>query len=258
MLPAVLLAAGWPISAQPALQDLVGAADWQQLLAGKRVSRTFEPGGGPRLLPAVPAAEAMRREVEGLHPTIGAELLILIDTPHADLSSPEGMLLLYNQMRSISGMKGLQYWSASRKRMRTLFAESYAIDSPERRQPLPDPLVRQVPASDRIFIYQKDLSFGENVHRVDYSFGGGSIVMTMRNLQPITYLLVPLVQPLDSLSTLLAIPQGSRVLLYGVSCSRTARLLGLERSKEDSLSNRMQAIAGWYADALSRGAAQAR
>lgn len=255
---AILIAAallpGAAVFAQPALPDLVGPAEWDALSSGEKIARAIEPGGAPGLLPRVAAAEAVLRELEGLELTVGAETLLLIDTPRADLRSPQGMLWLYNRLRAVSGMEGLEYWSASRKRMRTLFTDSYAVDSPEGGRRLPDPLVGQVPAESRIFVYQKDLSFGENVHRVDYRFDGGSVQMTMRNLETIRYLGIPLIRPLESVSVLLAIPEGDRVLLYALSGTRTARFLGLERSKKDSLFNRLVAIAGWCEEALSREA----
>jgi hypothetical protein len=65
------------------------------------------------------------------------------------------------------------------------------------------------------------------------------------------YLLLPMVKPLDSVSFILLIPSGEEILFYGISGARTMRLLGLERSKEDSFYNRLKAIYGWFGDRMA-------
>ena len=232
----------------------MGPAEWDALSSGEKIARAIEPGGAPRLLPRVAAAEAVLRELEGLELTVGAETLLLIDTPRADLQSPQGMLWLYNRLRAVSGMEGLSTGRPAASGCAPCSRTPTPSIRRKGRRRLPDPLVGQVPAESRIFVYQKDLSFGENVHRVDYRFDGGSVQMTMRNLETIRYLGIPLIRPLESVSVLLAIPEGDRVLLYALSGTRTARFLGLERSKKDSLFNRLVAIAGWCEEALSREA----
>jgi hypothetical protein len=56
-----------------------------------------------------------------------------------------------------------------------------------------------------------------------------------------------MVQPTQSLTWLVLIPHEGNLLFYGLACARTASLLGLEKTREDSFYNRLKAIYGWYA-----------
>jgi hypothetical protein len=250
---AALLSAGaGSAAADPALPDLLDAGRWQELAARGELSRYLRAGEDLPLMPRGAAWEPLRQKVRQLDPTVGAELLLLIDTPLPELHSPEGMRLLYNTLLSVSRMKGLQYYSASRRRMRFLFEESYAVDSPDGKKRIADPLVEEVPPDNALYVYQKDLSFGENIHRLELRCDGQSITMEMRNLKPITYLVFPLVRPMDSISILVLVPRGGQVLLYGLSAARMASFFGLEQKKEESFYHRMRAIAGWFAGELVR------
>jgi hypothetical protein len=164
------------------------------------------------------------------------------------LDSEASLLKLYNLLRSVSSMKGIEYYSASRRRKRTLFAESYAIDDPVKRQRLPDPLVDEIPPSATIYIFQEDLTFGKNVYRSDYHYDveEGALALRNENLTPMRYLLMTMVQPAQSLTWIVLIPYEGNLLFYGLACARTASLFGLEKSKEDSFYNRLKAIYGWY------------
>ncbi len=224
----------------PIAQDLEAVGELRSSLAN---------GASPRLLPKLPRRAQILEEVRALGLTVGVELLSIYPGNGAPLDTPEGLRGLYNLMHAVSGMKGLEYYSASRKRMRTLFAESYTIDDPVNRRRIPDRVFEgDLPAEDQAYLYQKDLTFGETVYRAEYYFDDGVLSLHTANLTTMRYLGMPMISERDSLTWICLIPYGSRILFYGLTGGKPMKFLGLEKSKarEESFYNRLKAIYGWY------------
>ena len=235
-----------PALAQERFGPYLTAETLKELLNGSELRRSVGPGRLPQLLPAISLRERILRETASLSPTIGTEVLLLDPVNAAELESGPSLLKLYNLLRSVSRMKGIEYYSMSWKRMRTLFLESYAVDDPIAMNRLPDQLVEEIPPSAFLYILQKDLNFGQNIYRSEYICEEGILALRNENLTPMRYLGMTLVPPLQSLTWLVLIPQGGNLLFYGLSCARTARFLGLEKNAENSFYNRLKAIYGWF------------
>ena len=232
--------------AQESFSPYLAAETLAKLLNGSELRRSVGSGRTPELLPAIPLRERILRETASLGPTIGAEVLLLHSVNSAELESGPALLKLYNLLRSVSRMKGIEYYSMSWKRMRTLFLESYAVDDPIVRNRLPDPLVEEIPPSAFLYILQKDLNFGQNLYRSEYLYEEGILALRNENLTPMRYLGMTLIPPMQSLTWLVLIPHGGDLLFYGLSCARTGRFLGLEKNAQDSFYNRLKAIYGWF------------
>jgi hypothetical protein len=143
-------------------------------------------------------------------------------------------------------MQGLQYYSVTRDRMRTLFAQSYVVTDPESLHRVPDPLVAEIPPYNKQYIFQEDLTFGKNVYSAGYLSRNEGFVLEYRNLTQMRYYFIPMVKPQDSLTVIMVIPLGEDLLFYGVMAAHAVSLFGLERSREESFYNRLNALYGWY------------
>jgi hypothetical protein len=214
-------------------------------------------GGGaqPSLVPQIPRRAEIIEDVRKLDPSVGVELLEIYPGRGYPLDTPEALLELYNLMHAVSRMKGLEYYSASRKRMRTLFQQSYTIAEPSSRTPVPDPtFTGEIPPVDRTYLFQEDLTFGGNVYSADYFCDGQVLALRTLNLTPMHYLGIPIVHERESLTWICLIPFGDRILFYGLACARPVRFFGLERSsaREESFYNRLKAIYRWYTESLGR------
>jgi len=144
-------------------------------------------------------------------------------------------------------MTGIEYYSASRGYMRTLFYESYIIDSPDDRNRLPDPVWQVVPEHDQLYIYQRDSSFGKNILQLDYRADGDAILLTMRNLTRMLYRgIVPAVGPEQLILHIVVMPVGDYLLFYGSSGADPIGLLGMEERARTSFHNRILALRNWY------------
>ncbi len=221
----------------------------QALEAAGELRSSLGDGAEPRLLPQMPRRAQILEGVRALELTAGVEVLFVYPGTGVPLDTPEALRELYNLMHAVSRMKGLEYFSASRQRMRTLFAESYLIDDPVARRPLPDPVFSgEIPQMERVYLFQRDLTFGGNVYQADYYFEDGVLSLHTSNLTDMRYLGLLMIREGDSVTWICLIPYGSRILFYGLAGARVKKFLGLEKSqaREESFYNRLKAIYGWY------------
>jgi hypothetical protein len=143
-------------------------------------------------------------------------------------------------------MEGIEYYSASRERMRIFYEESYAIAGPDDREPIPDPLVSEVPREDRIHVFQRDSSFGANVYRVEYVRREDAYLMSMTNLTRMYYGILPVVAPENLEIHITVVETKDGYLFYGACGVSVISLFGLEDRAKDSFYNRIEAIYRWF------------
>lgn len=153
---------------------------------------------------------------------------------------------ILNKLLAISTLTGIQYYSESRKSMRTLFEYSAVIDGPETKRPLADPVYIVPPAEVTIFTRQKDLTFGDNIYRYDYISSENGIFFLQENITAMYYSFVPAVKK-GNLKTIMAVFDcGSSLLIYSVSMVKAVTLPGMGERIGNSFSNRAEAVLKWF------------
>ena len=232
-------------------------ADLEVLKSEGELTRYIYEGDTLRFFPILP--EQMRAsilsDIDEIEPTVGVESLFLMETPGLTASNLNGagstaMLEIYNTLRRISTLEGVQYYSASRQRMRTFFKEAYVIADESSRERLPDPLVDQIPGDATVFIHQRDLTFGKNISEGVYRYSGRVINLSLTNLQIMRYALIPFIQPRDMQTHMIILPMEGYIGFYGYCGVETISFLGIEKSKSDSFYNRMKALFSWFQENL--------
>ena len=222
------------------------AQELDVLISEGETTNMYEAPAAPRLAPAF--AGAVAADLAALEPGLGVELVALHRKPGA-ASLPDERI--FTILQSISTMAGIEYYSASRGYIRTLFYESYVIDNPDDRNRLSDPVWQVAPDHDQLYIYQRDSSFGKNTLRVDYRTEGDAILLTMRNLTRMLYRgIVPAVGPERLMIHLVVMPLGDYLLVYGSSGADPISLLGMEERARTSFYNRIVALRDWFLDRL--------
>ena len=149
-------------------------------------------------------------------------------------------------LNSVRRMEGLEYWSASRQRMRTLYAEAWRTDSPEGRARLPDPPAPPAAPGEAYSFYAwlRDLTFGGNVFRFDISVGPASVLMLNENVSAIRYLLVPIAAPGRMRSRIHVIPCREGLLVHFLSTIDVTDLAA--KRVFESAGNKALAVLGWF------------
>jgi hypothetical protein len=235
----------------PAAQLLPAEAASQLAAKGKAVR---SGSGLPAFLPQVPASAAIQEAIAAEKPSVLVEAVF--SHPRARLAGVAAkaaeLASMYGILRSLGSLQGIEYYSASHKAMRTLYAESWIVDGPETKARLPDPAPPApgaLPAAETLFAFQRDLSFGANTYRYDYSAFPSAVLVKSNNLTRMSFGLVPLLAPNALATRLLVIQTDDAILFYAVS---GASAPGIFKGKlEESFSNRAEALFRWFSAKFS-------
>jgi hypothetical protein len=254
----LMAAACFPLAAD-SLEELTGAERAAELLMGEIITVVQLRDPRPVL---VPRHDGLRRLVDGiqaeLEPGLFVESLYRYEKPaEADGSGPrpwteDERLRLYNEVLALSSLAGIQYYSASRKTMRTFYEYSRVIDGPDTKRTLPDPAFPAVPGELRIYARQKDLTFGDNIYQYDYLAGDDSLIFVQRNLTAMNAGIIPAVGKNRLRSVMAVIDTGDALLLYAASMARAVSLPGMGERIGNSFTNRAEAILKWFAGRADR------
>lgn len=199
------------------------------------------------LAPDTAFTDAIAQEVTALEPRLGIEARFYLSLPKEVVQKEDFELRLYNILRSVSTMEGIEYYSASRERMRTFYDESFAVAGPEGKERVPDPLVSRIPREDRVYVFQRDNSFGRNVQQLDYSYAEGNVLIRMENLTTMFYNgFIPLVADGNLLTYLVLEPQQEGIVFYGHLAVKVGALFGMEDRARSSFYNRIKALYDWF------------
>lgn len=232
----------------PTAASLLGPAAYAEALGSGRAVRLGK--GSPTLLPSNPGAGSIGAEITAENPPILVETAFVLPrrAPAGSAARAAELASIYGLMRSIGTLEGIEYYSASRKRMRTFYAESYLIDDPRTKKRVPDPAPPApgaLPRAETLFAFQRDLSFGANVYRYDFESSPGAVRVAATNLTRMSYSLVPVMAPEALRTRLLVIQAEDAIVFYAASGAEAPALF--KGKLEDSFSNRAEALYKWFA-----------
>jgi hypothetical protein len=246
---ALVLAA--PLSAQAAPGDAAAyfsflpASDREALLSKGDLEVTGARQSDLRLAAKSPFAGELASElVPGS--TVAIEGFFVFPRPAGNAE-----LGIYNAVNAIASMEGLQYYSLSKKAYDKLILASYRVQSTDHPDKIPDPMFTAVPAFQKAVIFQKDNRLGDGLSEVVWKQTPQGLVMTLTNLQPLKYGFLTLVDPGQLKMLFVVTVLADKVAVYGVMETKTASLMGLERSKDENFRNRMRALAGWLGQRIA-------
>ncbi len=234
------------------LEDLIGAELADRLLkGGEPVTEVQLRKPSFKLMPADAElwqfADGIKTE---LAPPIMVELLSLLKKP-ASLSGAEWERVnLFNKIIALSTLTGIEYYSTSSRAMRIFYELSEVIDSPETKNPLPDPVLSQLPPSISLYARQKDRTFGDNIYRYDFITTPSAFFFAQENITPMKYGIITAVGKNKLRSVFAVIELDDSMLIYAVSMARTASIPGLGDRIGNSFTNRARAILKWFADSV--------
>ena len=237
-----------PVTAQSIETWKAGLSDSDRTLlaSGERVTSFFSDHTEISLLPPSAFSRTVVERFRTLSPRLGVEALYLLQIPPEVRSHPDFAVRLYNILRSISTMEGIEYFSESRNQMRELFLESYTIDNPQNRRRVPDVFVSDVPPLATLHAFQRDSTFGRNTYALTYRVQNGLTWLSMINQSRMSYGIVPLVGEQNLEIHLLIIPVEEGLLFYGSCGIRILGMFGMMERAQVSFQNRIDAIYGWF------------
>lgn len=238
----------------PSLSD----AEVAQLQKEGEITRYFFEPSPLKWLPADGLATQIAREASRIETVIGLESIHILPFKEMkiremDLPDEEMRRKVYNVLRSVSTLKGVEYYSVTRGRMRTLFEESYPVLSLEQPTRVRDPrITEEIPPVSSMVIFQRDTTFGESYSRWVYRAGEREIAISTTNLTPLKYSFFRMVDPEQMQIHLLVRPMEGGISFYGCAVVKSAKFLGLEKTKTESFYNRVKALYSWFKAELTK------
>ncbi len=231
----------------PAISSLFSPALYAELAASGKVVRTAAAKEGPGILPRHEGARGIGILLAEEKPNLLVEALYMYRRPKPADPSAE-LRALYATFLSISSLEGIEYYSASRKKMRTFYAESYRIDSLESRLRLPDPLPPPglLPPQAQYFAYQKDLTFGANIYQCVYRAFPDAVILESINLTGLSYYGIPVMGPKGLRIRLMVIQAEEAIVFYAVSSADVPSMAIIRDKVEESIGNRTAALYKWF------------
>ncbi|MBN1242820.1 MAG: hypothetical protein JXA15_08955 [Spirochaetales bacterium] len=244
------------LSALPLASVLPDAGIRTRLLAGGDVRSSVTGKVALSLAPAWPGASLVKAAVASEDPDVAVEAVFFLPSP-APSGADTRLEAAYSVLRGISSLQGIEYFSESRGRMRLFYEESWRIASPDDRTRVPDDKPATPPVFDRVWAWQKDLSFGGNVYEIDYAVARDlepwSLSMKSTNVTGMRYGIIPVAGPraLSVRVNLIATDEG--LVFWAVSTARAAAVPGMRGKLEDSFGNRAAALFGWFSRVYAAG-----
>ena len=198
-----------------------------------------------------PAAEVFRSLPELSKPTVVAEAVYLLPRPALN------ELALYNSLQALETMAGLTYWSATQKKREMLILESWRVTSADKKARSADPEFPAIPRRQKALVYQKDNRFGAGFTEVVWqSLPGGQLLLTLTNQSTLSFAFLPVVDPGALRMTFLLVPFEQSLALCARLEGRTLQVPGLSGTVDQSIRNRLDALADWLAARISSPSAR--
>jgi hypothetical protein len=205
-----------------------------------------QKGASPKLAPTTALAREALSFWDGKDPPFFSETLTLYKKAERQKTTgPKDRAAVSELLRSISKLQGIEYFSHSRNKMRTLYEKAYAVDGVATKKRIPDSLGG---SADGMTVYalQKDLTFGEYVYSYRYRETDDSVAFYSTNQQAMSYAIIKVLDPERLRISLVVQDLGDYFLVYSLTRADFAAIPGLEEKINNSFSSRASAVYGWF------------
>lgn len=232
------------------LELLIGAEQAEILLNGDSINELQTKNPNSSLVPNISGVQELVQSVQSsFDPNIMVESLYLYKKPaeaNPNAWTADERTALFNHSLALSSLAGVEYYSTSRKKMRTFYEISEIIDNPESKIPQQDPQFSVLPEDLMLYARQEDLTFGDNIYQYVFHIEENYLVFVQENLTDIRAGIIPVAGKNQLRSVVAVIDSGEYFLIYLVSMADTILLPGLSKRMGESFSTRAEAVLHWF------------
>lgn len=226
-------------------REILGDSLFERLQAEGRLEfNVFGPEDSElTALPASPLSEKIKdawNAAEGVPTLVGENLYLL---PKGDENIDEMSTLL----RSVSQMKGMQYYSYTKKRRMTLYKDAYCIAGEDDRTRVDD---NTEGSADGVVQYcvLNDNSLGKTIYRASYYQSDNEIMMNLVNTSPIYFGPFVGVKAGNMQTNLLVTVCDDAIVVYMNVRANFLKMKLIEKTAKQSLLSRLDAIYDWFVE----------
>ncbi len=226
------------------LTGFLTAEQIEELLTKKQLIRSLynEKDMQPVLVPPFAVPQMLAHQWTKGFPACLIETLYLYKKK---LDKKKDVRTISRIFRSISQLKGLEYYSSSRKKMRTLYESSYVIDDPQTKVRQDDPITLNK-QDFSVYALQKDLTFGEHVYQYRFLSDDNTSGFISTNNDTLKYSIFKAVMPEDLQVSIAVTDLGDYLLIHGLTRADFASLSILRKRVQRSFKTRGDALLRWF------------
>ena len=147
-------------------------------------------------------------------------------------------------VRALSTLAGVEYYSNTRKKMRILYEESYAVNNPEERKRIEDP-VNEEPNGQVIYSEQKDSTFGKFLYKYTYFQRDNELLIRITNVDNLTFAGIKIIKPENMMTSILLYDLGDYYLTYTLIKVDVISVSIIENKMTKSFQARAEAMFSW-------------
>lgn len=189
------------------------------------------------LYPQIPEKAEITSLISASEFNIITESIFLIKDPPSSnnfFTQKEKLEAAFESLSDINSLKGINYYSNSKKKDRVLFTEVSDVK-----------VIGEYP-NQTITALVEDSTFDENLYKIDYKIYDSYIAMEMVNLEKLKYSVFTVSQPMEMIFSLTVIPTDEGLLLYCAGVAKTIKAEFLKKRVTSSVSNRVTALYNWF------------
>lgn len=148
-------------------------------------------------------------------------------------------------MRSISTMKGTEYYSNRHKKWETLYHDAYLVKSPEKKVRVPDDTEGSAEGKV-LYCMQDDNSFGKCYYCLQYHERENEVSVCFDNFESLKFGFITAAKKHNVKINLVVIDEGDHFLVYLIVQAYYPNISFLEDKMIDSFNARVDSIYKWF------------
>lgn len=153
-------------------------------------------------------------------------------------------------IRSISTMKGTEYYSNRHKKWETLYHDAYLVKSPEDKTKIPDDTEGSAEGKT-LYCMQDDNSFGKCWYKLTYKQRENEVSVCFDNFEPLKFGPITAAKAHNVKINLVVVDEGEYFLVYLMVQADYPRISILEEKMIDSFNARVDSIYKWFVAEIS-------
>lgn len=154
-------------------------------------------------------------------------------------------------VKSISTLKGLEYYSASKKETKLLYSDAYVTDKIKNGKKLPDPINDETDGKN-VLVVLEDTTLGKNVYDYVFKQTDKEACFFSSNCENLYYGIIKVINA-DKMKVALTITDlGDCMVAYVVISADFFGFPGLHNKMYESFSNRADAMYKWFLNRIEK------
>lgn len=183
------------------------------------------------------------------NPRLTTEKLFYLDKK--DVAANLSIEKVSRILRSISTMKGSEYYSNRHKKWEVLYHDAYLVDSPENKNKIPDDTEGSADGKT-LYCMQDDNSFGKCYYTLSYHQTKKEVSVCFDNFEPLKFGPITAAKAHNIKINLLACDEGDYYLVYLMVQAYYPKISLFENMMLDSFNARVDSIYKWFVREASK------